>query len=294
MPASISSKTSVSPPATAAIASAMRDSSPPEAVSATGANGRPGFGRMRKRTSSAPVGPSSRSPSSAANSPSPMPTLASSPATASANGAAASRRACESSATRSRTFASAAASASDAAADGVDAVGERVELGARLGRTREQLLERRAAEAALGVGDPLELGLDLLEPAGLGLERRQERAQLERRLAQAQLDVAQLVAAPRASSGASDSSGATARSARADEPAGAVALVGRERVDRRADALGELGHVPQPLALARGASSSVPGSSPLVSSTSARSSSSARLGLRGVGGELLVPSPRGE
>ena len=47
MPASISSKTIVSPPPTAAIASAIRDSSPPEAVSATGANGRPAFGRIR-------------------------------------------------------------------------------------------------------------------------------------------------------------------------------------------------------------------------------------------------------
>ena len=47
MPASISSKTIVSPPATAAIASATRESSPPEAVSATGPNGRPAFGRIR-------------------------------------------------------------------------------------------------------------------------------------------------------------------------------------------------------------------------------------------------------
>src|ERR687888_85682 len=40
--------------------------------------------------------------------------------------------------------------------------------------------------------EPLELGLDLLEPAGVGLERREERAQLGRRLAQPQLGVAQL------------------------------------------------------------------------------------------------------
>src|SRR5512144_3004610 len=57
MPASISSKTIVSPPPTAAIARAMRESSPPEAVSAAGANGRPAFGRIRNATSSAPVGP---------------------------------------------------------------------------------------------------------------------------------------------------------------------------------------------------------------------------------------------
>ena len=47
MPASISSNTSVSPPATAASARAMRESSPPDAVSAIGANGSPAFGRMR-------------------------------------------------------------------------------------------------------------------------------------------------------------------------------------------------------------------------------------------------------
>ncbi len=48
---------SVSPPATAAIASAMRESSPPDAVSATGANGRPAFGRTRNTVSSPPVAP---------------------------------------------------------------------------------------------------------------------------------------------------------------------------------------------------------------------------------------------
>src|SRR5947199_103156 len=35
----------------------MRESSPPDAVSATGDTGRPGFGRIRNCTSSAPVGP---------------------------------------------------------------------------------------------------------------------------------------------------------------------------------------------------------------------------------------------
>ena len=57
MPASISSKTIVSPPPTAAIASAIRESSPPEAVSATGAKGRPAFGRIRNAASSAPGRP---------------------------------------------------------------------------------------------------------------------------------------------------------------------------------------------------------------------------------------------
>ena len=57
MPASISSKTIVSPPATAAIASAIRESSPPDAVSATWPNGSPRFGRTRNVTASAPVAP---------------------------------------------------------------------------------------------------------------------------------------------------------------------------------------------------------------------------------------------
>src|SRR6185503_10737541 len=63
-PASISSSTTVSPPATAVIASAMRESSPPDAVSATGASGRPAFGRTRNTATSDPVGPGSREPSS--------------------------------------------------------------------------------------------------------------------------------------------------------------------------------------------------------------------------------------
>ena len=73
MPASISSKIIVAPPPTAAMASAILDSSPPEAVCATGASGKPGFGLMRNVTSSAPLEEGSRSPSSATNSPSPMP-----------------------------------------------------------------------------------------------------------------------------------------------------------------------------------------------------------------------------
>ena len=52
------------------------------------------------------------------------------------------------------------------------------ELGPRLRGPREQLLVGRAAEAPARVGDPVELGLDLLEPAGLRLQRGEERAQL--------------------------------------------------------------------------------------------------------------------
>src|SRR6185503_2237211 len=91
IPASISSKTIVSPPPTAAIARAIRESSPPEAVSATGANGSPAFGRIRNETSSARPADGSRSPSSTRNSPSPrVPTLASASASACAAAAAGS------------------------------------------------------------------------------------------------------------------------------------------------------------------------------------------------------------
>ena len=77
----------------------------------------------------------------------------------------------------------------------------------------------------------------------------------------------------RCSSGASRSSGATDRSASATRPVGPLALLGRERRGGRGRALGELGDVPEPLAL--GAELLLgPGSSPSVSSTSARSSAS--------------------
>ena len=59
MPASTSSNTSVrdSPaPATVISASITRDSSPPEAVSRSGAAGTPGLGAIRNSTRSAPVG----------------------------------------------------------------------------------------------------------------------------------------------------------------------------------------------------------------------------------------------
>ena len=66
----------------------------------------------------------------------------------------------------------------------INAAGERVELGLGLGGPGEQLGVVGAAEAALRLGDPVEFRLDLLEPAGLGLEARQERTQLARGLAE--------------------------------------------------------------------------------------------------------------
>src|SRR5439155_27254574 len=60
----------------------------------------------------------------------------------------------------------------------VDPVLERLELRASLGGPGEQLVVARAAETALRLGDPVELGLDLFQPVGLGLERSEERSPL--------------------------------------------------------------------------------------------------------------------
>jgi hypothetical protein len=59
---------------------------------------------------------------------------------------------------------------------GIEAVFERRELRSRFGSTCEQLFVGLSAEAAFRLGDPLELVLDLLQPAGLRLERREEAA----------------------------------------------------------------------------------------------------------------------
>jgi hypothetical protein len=116
------------------------------------------------------------------------------------------------------------------------------QLAAGLVRPGEQLVVAPTAEAALRVGDPLELGLDLLETAGLGLERGQERAQVEGRLPQPQPAVAELLA------GAGElGRQALERPDRAlrlrDQPGRAVAVVGGERLGRGRRPLGELGDV---------------------------------------------------
>src|SRR5947207_469464 len=58
--------------------------------------------------------------------------------------------------------------------DRVEAVVDRAQLRLRLDRKCEELLVRAGTEAPFRVRDPVELRLDLLEPAGLGLEARQE------------------------------------------------------------------------------------------------------------------------
>ncbi len=131
----------------------------------------------------------------------------------------------------------------------VGAAVERGQLGARVGGAVEQLLVGRAAEPPLRVGDPVEPGLQLLEAARLRLERGEECVQVGRDLAQPQLGVAQLVA------GALELRREPLQRrhrplGEPDEPGGSLAVVGRERVRGGRSALGELGDMAKPLALA--------------------------------------------
>ena len=160
MPASISSKTSVSPPATTASASATRESSPPDAVSATGPKGMPGLGRIRKTASSRPLGPGSRSFSSTRNSPSPMPTPSRFSATATANGSAAAVRAAWSAAITSSKLLLGAGELGRGGRERVEAAVERVEIGGGALAALEQLLQRLRVEAAAQLGDQVEPRLD--------------------------------------------------------------------------------------------------------------------------------------
>ena len=273
MPASISSKTSVSPPATAAIASAIRESSPPDAVSATGASGRPAFGRTRKTASSAPVAPGSRSCSSQTNSPSPIPTSCSSDDTASANAGAAAFRSARSSAASAAERASAARKRLGGDRSRILALVERLELGAGLGSAGEQLVVALAAEAPLRLGDLVERRLELFEASGLGLERREERVQLRGGLAQPQLDVAQLVAGA-LELGREPLERRDGALGERDEAGCALALVRRQRLGGGRGGLRRARSRDAAARARRAARPPRPAPCPSVSSTSARSSSS--------------------
>ncbi len=131
---------------------------------------------------------------------------------------------------------------------GVEPLVERRQLRAGGLGTGEQLVVVGGAEPAACVRDLLQLALDVLEPVGLGLERREEAAQVRAHLAQPQLEVAQLLAC--------------ARELRREpldrcervlgcggEPGRSLALLGRKRLGCARRSLGELGDVAQPLAL---------------------------------------------
>ena len=68
--------------------------------------------------------------------------------------------------------------------DRIEAVFDRVQLRLRLDGACKELVVRVDMETPPRLGDPVELRLDLLEPARLGLEARQERTQLARGLAE--------------------------------------------------------------------------------------------------------------
>ena len=74
----------------------------------------------------------------------------------------------------------------------VDAGLDLGQLGLCVGGPGEQLLCRGGAEAAAGLGDALELLLDGFQPAGLGLERRQEGAEGRGPLADTDLGLAEV------------------------------------------------------------------------------------------------------
>ena len=252
MPASISSKTSVSPPATAAIASAMRESSPPDAVSATGAERQPGV-RADEEHGLVAAGCAGLA----------LAQLADELAVAHADvvqlgrdgvrergrGRARARRAARRKRVDMRASAAASASRGRLRPGRHRRRAPRARAAPRPARV-EQLLVGLAAEAPLRLCDAVERRLELLEASRLGLERREERVQLRRGLAEAQLDVAQLVAGPlELGSEALERRDRTLGSA--DEPCGALALVGCQRLRRGRRRLGELDDVPKALALAR-------------------------------------------
>ena len=98
------------------------------------------------------------------------------------------------------------------------------------------------------LGDPVELGLELLQPARLRLERGEEGVEIGRGLAQPELDVAQLVAGP-LQLGREPLEGRHRALCKRDEVRCAVAVVRSERRRGSGRAVGELRDVPVPLSL---------------------------------------------
>ena len=253
-----------------------RESSPPEAVSATGANGRPGVRPdQERRLVGARSRPARARRSSTRNSPSPIPMPCSSPATASANGPPrprARRRELPRRASPYRALGLLRARARPPRPDRrppSSAASSARASAARASSSSSDAHRKRR----LRVGDPLELGLDLLEPPGSASSDVEERPQRARRLAQPQLGVAQLVGRLlRAPARAARPARAPARpppsSPAAPSPSsGSSASAARPR-PRRARSGAAAARAP------RAARPPSPGSIPSVSSTSARSSAS--------------------
>ena len=130
----------------------------------------------------------------------------------------------------------------------IEAALERRQLLAGGRRTGEKVVVVRSAEPAAGVGDPLELSLHVLEPVRLGLERGEEAAEVGAHLAQAQPELPQLLAGgPELRRQALERCECALRAG--GEAGRSLAVVRRDRLDRACCTVGELGHVPQPLAL---------------------------------------------
>ena len=124
----------------------------------------------------------------------------------------------------------------------------RLQLGPSRGCSLEQLFVRLAAEPALRGRDPFQLGLEVLQPVGLRLERVQEAAQVGPDVCEPDLEVAQL--GRRRSELRREPLERRDRAFRLRrQHRSAFAVLRGQRLGRRRRALGELGQVAQPLAL---------------------------------------------
>ncbi len=221
----------------------MRDSSPPEAVSATGPNGRPAFGLIEKRTSSPPVGPGSRpvqvdpelavaeTDSGQLRRDRRRERLGGPSAGVVQLGVAAPHLGLCSLERRLRRL------------DRILAVLEGDQLLPGRRGPLQQLGEGLRAIAPPQLGQAVELRLDLLEPTRIGLDRGEEAAQLRCGLAQLQLCLPERVPDAR-ELGSEPLERCDCSLGRRHEVGRTVAVVGRERCGRARCSLHELGHVP--------------------------------------------------
>ena len=148
-----------------------------------------------------------------------------------------------------RTRASAAFDRLLGGRDRIDALVERHELGARFRGAGEQLLQRGAPEAPPRIGDPLELRLDLL-PTCPGRPRDAERKERSALAAsRSRSSASRSSSAAFWSSGASRSTGESARSASAVSPAAPSPSSGSSASAAAAVPSTQLGQMPQTLAL---------------------------------------------
>ena len=177
-----------------------------------------------------------------------MPIPSSSRATAAANGPAAPRRSLPQ---RLHELVDASLCLGQRLGSGgyrIRAVGERGQLDPGSGRPLDELCRGRRAMTAPEVGEVLELGLHLLEAAGIGLERRQVRPNGGSGIAQPHPDVAQLTR--RLVELLRDAGHSLQRDDRLrGELHRSLSVVRRERRHGSGGGLGQLGHVAQPLPL---------------------------------------------